>query len=151
MEQFIKLHISQDLSHWAVILFACCLVCMASAFMDMWMGIDAARANREPISSHALRRTVSKIIDYLRVIFFAALIDALGLFFTWYALPYFVLLSTLGVLLIEGKSVIENLRRKKSHAADIADVVARIISAAKEEDAEEIIQYLKDKEGGKAK
>ena len=48
---------------------ACILVC-AAALIDMWTGIDAARANKERIMSHGLRKTVKKIIDYLRIVFF---------------------------------------------------------------------------------
>lgn len=143
---FLKLHFSQDLSHWLIILFICSLLPVFAALFDLWTGIDAAKANKERISSHALRRTVSKIVDYLRVIIFGLFIDVLGLFFPWYILPYCVIVCTLGILLIEGKSVIENLRRKKSHAAEVLDAVQEIIKAATEKDAEKIIEQLKAKE-----
>lgn len=113
----------------------------------MWTGIDAARVNKEPISSRLLRKTVTKIIDYLRVLVFAVLIDVLGLCFTWYAIPYCAILATLGVLLIEFRSVIENSKKKRSHAGEVVDMVARIISCAQEKDAEELIKLIKkDKE-----
>lgn len=146
LQEFIVSHFSQDLSHWLIILFVCFLLPVFAALFDLWTGVDAAKANKEPISSHALRRTVSKIVDYLRVIIFGLFIDVLGLFFPWYILPYCVIICTLGILLIEGKSVIENLRRKKSHAADVLDVVQEIIKAATEKDAEQIIEQLKNKE-----
>lgn len=114
LQEFIISHFCQDLSHWLIILFVCFLLPVFAALFDLWTGVDAAKANKERISSHALRRTVSKIVDYLRVIIFGLLIDVLGLFFTWYILPYCVIICTLGILLIEGKSVIENLRRKRA-------------------------------------
>ena len=70
----------------------------------------------------------------------------MGLFFSWYLLPYFLIVCTLGVLLIEGRSVIENSRKKKSHAADILNAVEDIIKAATQQDAERIIKQLKEKE-----
>lgn len=130
----------------SVIVFVCSVLVMAAAFIDMWTGIEAARANKERISSRALRKTVAKIVDYLRVLMFAVLIDVLGLFFPWYALPYCVILCTLGILLIEGKSVIENFRRKRSHAADVVDMVGRIIDCVDNKDAEELITLIKEKE-----
>lgn len=130
----------------SVIVFVCAVLVMAAAFIDMWTGIEAARANKERISSRALRKTVAKIVDYLRVLMFAVLIDVLGLFFPWYALPYCVILCTLGILLIEGKSVIENFRRKRSHAADVVDMVGRIIDCVDHKDAEELITLIKEKE-----
>lgn len=138
--------IEHDISLWIVVAFTCCVLVVLAAFIDMWSGVEAARAVKERISSHGLRKTVSKIVDYLRVVFFAALIDTLGLFFPWYLLPYFVMACTLGVLLIEGRSVIENSRKKKSHAADILNAVEDIIKAATQQDAERIIKQLKETE-----
>lgn len=135
---------------WAVVLFACSLLVAAAAFIDMWCGIEAARANKEPISSRGLRKTVSKILDYMRVVVFAVLVDALGLFFTWYELPYIAMLCTLSVMLIEGKSVIENNKRKRSHAADIVDMAGRIVGCMTNEEAERLIKLIKENGGKKS-
>ena len=131
----------------SVIIFVCAVLVMAASFIDMWTGIEAARANKERISSRALRKTVAKIVDYLRVVMFAVLVDVLGLFFPWYALPYCAMLCTLGILLIEGKSVLENFRRKRSHAADVVEMVARIVECGSVKDAEDIIRLLKESGG----
>lgn len=150
MEQVLHLNVTQDIHHGTTIIFICCILIIIASFIDMWTGIDAARVNKEPISSRALRKTVTKIIDYLRVLVFAVLIDVLGLCFTWYAIPYCAILATLGVLLIEFRSVIENSKKKRSHAGEVVDMVARIISCAQEKDAEELIKLIKkDKEEGK--
>ena len=98
--------IEQDIAMWVVVAFTCAVLVWIAALIDLWTGVEAARANKEPISSHALRRTVAKVVDYLRVMLFCALIDTLGLFFSWYVLPYFVIVCTLGILLIEGRSVL---------------------------------------------
>lgn len=131
------------LSYNTAVIFVCCVLVILAALIDLWTGIDAARANKERIRSKALRRTVNKIIDYLRVILFGVLIDILGIFFPWYVLPYCALLCTLGVMLIEGRSVLENLRKKKSHAADIAAMVSKIVQCIDDKDAQEIISELK--------
>lgn len=131
------------LSYNTAVIFVCCVLVILAALIDLWTGIDAARANKERIRSKVLRRTVNKIIDYLRVILFGVLIDILGIFFPWYVLPYCALLCTLGVMLIEGRSVLENLRKKKSHAADIASMVGKIVQCIDDKDAQEIISELK--------
>lgn len=131
------------LSYNTTVLFVCCLLIIFAALIDLWTGLDAARANKERIRSRALRRTVTKILDYLRVVLFGVLVDILGLFFPWYVLPYCALLCTLGVMLIEGRSVLENLRKKKSHAADIASMVGKIVQCIDEKDAQKIITELK--------
>lgn len=131
------------LGRWAVVIFVCAVTVVAAAFIDMWCGMEAARANKEPISSRGLRKTVAKIIDYMRVIVFAVLIDVLGLFFTWYELPYIAILCTLSVMLIEGKSVIENNKRKRSHAADIVDMAGKIVGCMTNDEAERLIELIK--------
>lgn len=145
MEQIFHLNITQDISHGTTIIFICCVLVIIASFIDMWTGIDAARTNKERISSKSLRKTVSKIIDYLRVVIFSVLIDVLGLCFTWYLIPYCAVLATLGILLIEFRSVLEN-SKKKSHAGEVAEMVAKIIECAKEKDAEDIIKIIKEKE-----
>ena len=62
----------------------------------------------------------------------------------WYNLPYGAIIGTAGVLFVEGFSVVENLRRKRSHAAEVADVAAKIVKCLTTEDAEKIIKMIKD-------
>lgn len=131
------------LSYNTAVIFVCCMLIIFAALIDLWTGLDAARANKERIRSRALCRTVTKTLDYLRVVLFGVLIDVLGLFFPWYVLPYCALLCTLGVMLIEGRSVLENLRKKKSHAADIASMVGKIVQCIDEKDAQKIISELR--------
>ncbi len=145
MENF-GAYITQDVTRGITIIFVCCILVIAAALIDMWTGVDAARANRERIRSHSLRKTVRKVIDYLRIIIFAVLIDILGLFFPWYELPYACVVVTLGVLLIEGKSVIENLKKKRSSAAQVVDIVGKIVECADEKDAKKLIALIKGNE-----
>lgn len=140
----LHLNLTQDIGHGITIIFMCCVLIIAACFIDLWTGIDAARKNKEKIRSKALRRTVSKILDYLRVIMFGVLIDVLGLTFPWYVIPYCVIICTLGILVIEGKSVLENFQKKKSSAAQVVDVIQAIVDATDNETAEKIIKAIKD-------
>lgn len=139
----LHLNLTQDIGHGVTIIFMCCILVIVACFIDLWTGIDAARKNKEQIRSKALRRTVAKILDYLRVVVFAVLIDVLGLTFPWYVIPYCAIICTLGILIIEGKSVLENFKKKKSCAADIVEVVETIINCTDNETAEKIIKAIK--------
>lgn len=127
-----------------MIAFLLCVLVCAAALIDMWTGIDAARTNKERIMSHGLRKTVRKIIDYLRIVYFFLLIDILGAVFSWYNLPYCAILATLGVLLIEGRSVIENSKKKQSAAGRVVDAVQEIIACVDSEKAQKIIEMIKE-------
>lgn len=139
----LHLNLTQDIGHGITIIFMCCILVIAACFIDLWTGIDAARKNKEKIRSKALRRTITKIIDYLRVIVFGVLIDVLGLSFAWYVIPYCAVICTLGILVIEGKSVLENFQKKKSSAAQVADIIEAIVEATDNDTAEKIIKAIK--------
>lgn len=139
----LHLNITQDIGHGITIIFMSCILVIAACFIDLWTGIDAARKNKEKIRSKALRRTVTKILDYLRVIMFGILIDVLGLSFTWYVMPYCAVVCTLGILIIEGKSVIENFHKKKSSAAKVVDIIETIVECTDNDTAEKIIKAIK--------
>lgn len=143
MEEYLKF-IVQDIRGGVTIIFICSLLICIACLMDMWTGIDAARANKEKIRSKPLRKTGVKIVDYFRLIIIFVLIDILGLCFPWYNLPYGAVIGTAGVLFVEGFSVVENLRRKRSHAAEVADVAAKIVKCLTTEDAEKIIKMIKE-------
>lgn len=140
----LHLNLTQDIGHGVTIIFMCCILVIVACFIDLWTGIDAARKNKENICSKALRRTVTKILDYLRVIVFGVLIDVLGLTFPWYVIPYCAIICTLGILIIEGKSVLENFNKKKSSAAKVVDIIQAIVDATDSETAEKIVKAIKD-------
>ncbi len=139
----LHLNLTQDIGHGITIIFLCCILVIVACFIDLWTGIDAARKNKEKIRSKALRRTVAKVLDYLRVIIFGVLIDVLGLAFPWYSIPYLATVVTLGILFIEGKSVLENFQKKKSAAANVLDAIETIVNCTDNETAEKIIRAIK--------
>lgn len=139
----LHLTLTQDIGHGITLIFLCCVLVIAACLIDLWTGVDAARKNKEKIKSRILRRTVAKILDYLRVVVFGVLIDVLGLAFPWYAIPYAALVVTLGILLIEGKSVIENYQKSRSSAAKVVDMIQTIVECGDNDTAEKIIKAIK--------
>lgn len=123
----LHLNVTQDIGHGVTVIFICFIVVGVAVLLDLYTGIKAAKTTGEPIRSHILRRTVTKIIEYWLVVVFGVLIDLLGLTFTWYKLPYAAVLITFAVMIIEGRSLFENLQRAKSHAAKIDDVVGEVL------------------------
>jgi len=114
-------------------IFAACLV-------DMWSGISAAKTLKEPLNSHGFRKTMTKVGDYFKVSLIGFLFDLIGFLFSFYTLPFASLLIALAVIIIEGKSVIENAERKKSGAAKIKTTINDIIDAVTEKDAKKILK-----------
>lgn len=146
MEKYLGF-IEQDLRSWAMAAFGCLVLIGTACLMDLWVGIDAARANKEPVRSHPLRKTGTKMVDYYRLAVCFLLIDVLGLCFPWWGMPYATVSCTAGVLVVEGLSVVENLRRKRSHAAEVADLAAEIVECVTPEEAKKIIGRIRVKRG----
>lgn len=143
--------IEQDLRGGMSVVFGCLVLIGLACLMDMWIGIDAARANKEPIRSRPLRKTGAKMVDYYRLVMFFLLIDLLGLCFPWWSMPYATVACTAGVLVVEGLSIVENLRRKRSHAAEVAGLAAEIVECISPEEAKKIIGRIKERQGDKEK
>lgn len=145
----IRFNVTQDVGHGIMIIFLCFMLVLFAVLFDLYTGVRAAKKLNEKIQSHILRRTVLKVIDYLTVVFFGVLIDVLGLCFPWYAIPYCCIVTTLGIILIEGKSVIENHAKMKNPAAKVpemvGDVLERIIKCDNIQEAAEIYKEAQKK------
>lgn len=135
----------QDLITRVAIILFCWALMVASSFIDLWSGVDAAKACGEKIQSNGLRRTVSKLGDYFRIELFFLMFDGLGALITWYSMPYASMLGAFAIILIEGKSVVENSKKKKSSAADIPDMLRLIVNASDIEQAKKVAEILTKK------
>lgn len=140
---YFHLNITQDVGHGMTIIFVCCLFIVFAVLLDLDTGVRAARKCGEKICSRNLRRTVTKITDYYRVLLFGVMIDVLGLSFPWYNIPYCAILVTLGIVLNEAKSVLENYRKMRSEASKLPDMLKKIITASSKEEAQKIIDIIR--------
>lgn len=124
------------------IILICWIFMVTSCIVDFWSGITTAKALGQPLESHGFRKTVTKIGDYVRLMLFALMFDILGSLLSFYIAPFATILCTIGVISIEGKSVVENSRRKKAHAADVPDIVKKIVQAATAEQGHKILNEI---------
>lgn len=125
-----------------VIIIICWIFSTIACIVDFWSGTLTAKILGEKLMSHGFRRTVVKIGDYARVLMFAFMIDALGSLLSFYILPFATMLCTLAILCIEGKSVLENSKRRKAHAGDVPDMIKQIIQAATTEQGNEVFDKI---------
>lgn len=140
----LHLNLTQDIGHGMTLIFICAIAILLAVLIDLSTGVERAKKCKERIKSHILRRTISKVVDYYRLLFFGVIIDVLGLAFVWYNLPYCAVIVAVGVVLIEAKSVLENYHQMKSPAAGMIDMTAAVIKASTSREADEIIELIKD-------
>lgn len=134
----IKLHLMLFFTIVLVVWFGVAAACL----IDMLSGVDAARSIGEKVHSHRLRETLQKVRDYIGVLLPFLFIDIIGSAFSFYSLPYAQMIIGVGAILIEGWSVFENKRRKKSHAAYIPTVAKEIVKCSRTKDAEALIEAI---------
>lgn len=142
MEEILQ-HYSKDfIVGFASIIVLTWICNLIASFLDMWSGIDKAKAKGEVINSSGLRKTITKVGDYWKVQIFALMIDVFGSLFWDY--PFVSIVIGVGIILIELKSVIENLQEKKANAGQLPEMVKKIIKAATEKDAAQIIDEIQN-------
>lgn len=148
MFELLDQHRMNEIVDYLVIRMAIVMVCwtfvFAANFLDFWSGRDTAKALGEKIDSQGYRRTFVKIGDYYRVLIFLLLFDLIGSLFPFYTLPFASILGSIAVITIELISVIENSKRKKSHAGDIPEIVKKIVQCATSKDGEKILEEIRN-------
>ncbi len=126
----------------ACIILVCWFFMFISSVVDLWSGITTAKALGQSVKSNCLRRTIAKVSDYSKIMLFAFMFDILGSLMAFYKIPFATILCTIAVMYIEGKSVVENSKRKKAHAAEVPNIVKQIIQASTTEQSHEILKKI---------
>lgn len=146
MFELIEQQNMEAIACYLIVRMAIIMICWTFVFIaniiDFWSGRDTAKALGEPIDSKGYRKTFVKIGDYYRVLMFALLFDLIGSLFEFYKLPFATLLGSVAVIAIELKSVIENSRRKKSHSAEIPEIIKEIVQCTTTAKGEEILKRI---------
>lgn len=124
------------------IILVCWIFMILSSIVDFWSGTTTAKALGQALMSHGFRRTITKIGDYVRLMLFALMFDILGSLLSFYIIPFATILCAVAVIYIEGKSVVENSKRKKAHAAEVPDIIKQIVRATTAEQGHEILDKI---------
>ena len=130
------------------------LLVLAAAIADMASGIRKAKRKGQATRSRALRRTIDKLLRYYNLLAILTIVDIMQIAATLYlrategyALPsiplftLFTLTGSIGIALIEVKSIMENgSDKEKSDIAELADLLDGI---AKSDRLNQLINILK--------
>lgn len=120
-----------------------CILVITAILLDLWDGVHTARKTNQRVHSHKLRVTIGKMSEYWRFIMIGFLVDCLGVVFSFYILPFVALVFGAGLIAVEAKSMFEHANRRKSHTAELPDIVSSIISAVDKKDAHRILERIK--------
>lgn len=119
-----------------------CLIVIVAIMLDLWDGVHTAKKTNQKVHSHKLRVTISKMSEYFRFMMIGFLVDCIGMLFSFYALPFVVLVFGVGLIIVEAKSMFEHASRRKSHARKLPHIIQSIIDCAQDKDAHKIIDEI---------
>ncbi|HOO24971.1 MAG TPA: phage holin family protein, partial [Paludibacteraceae bacterium] len=94
--------------------------------VDLSTGVSKARALKEKVYSGGLRKSLIKLRDYLSIFYFGVIVD-IALNLVWKYMPVGLVTTCIAASTIELISVVENLKLKKSAAAKMPEIVAKMI------------------------
>jgi len=111
--------------------------------VDLSTGVSRARALKEKIYSGGLRKSLIKLRDYLSIFYFGVIVD-IALNLVWKYMPIGLVTTCIAASAIELISVVENLKLKKSAAAKMPEIVAKMIEVKDTESAAKLLNELKN-------
>ena len=128
---------------FSCVFLAVSLLVVLAIMLDLWDGVYTAKKTGQKVHSHKLRVTIDKMSEYWRFLIIGFFIDCIGIIFEFYRFPFVTILFGVGLIAVEIKSMFEHARRRKSHTAELPNLIKQIIECAHEHDAEKILEELR--------
>lgn len=108
------------------------LLVIAASMVDLITGIAASkRTGVKHTTSWGLRRTLSKDLQYLALLFMMVIIDiglsSLGQYIAFFQAPLCSFVASTAVTIIEAISVVENIRKGRNKEEDKIDDIQQLV------------------------
>jgi len=116
----------------------------AAILIDLSTGIKKAKALKCKVYSQGLRKTFTKLGDYLSIFYFGIIVDIAIHMVSKAYIPAGIALACIASCTIERISVIENLKARKSAAGKVPEIAEKIINAKNVKEAIDIINTIKE-------
>jgi len=138
---FIPSIINNDWSHLnallivLAILYSCVFI---SVLIDLYFGVARAKRLKIARTSFGYRRTITKLTNYFGLMLMLSIADiAASVLFT---LPYFTVIGAIGIVIVEAKSVFENLKQEEKSMEEIQKLLIKLFE--NREEIKALITYL---------
>lgn len=102
------------------ILYACVFF---SVLVDLFFGVRRAKRLHLVRTSFGYRRTVTKLTSYFGLMLMLSIADIAAS--VMLRTPYFTVIGTIGVVMVEAKSVYENIRQQEKNIEEVQKALQR--------------------------
>lgn len=109
------------------ILYACVFL---SVLIDLFFGIRHAKRMKITPTSAGYRRTITKLTSYFGLMLMLSIADIVAsvLFTT----PYFTVIGAIGIVVVEAKSVFENISNDEKNIAEVQKLLVKLFENKEE-------------------
>ena len=117
------------------VLYACVF---SSVLIDLYFGVKRARRLKIARTSFGYRRTITKLTSYFGLMLMLSIADiAASVIFK---MPYFTVIGSIAIIIVEAKSVIENLKQQEKGIEEIQIILQKLFE--NKEQIQSLITFL---------
>jgi hypothetical protein len=109
------------------VLYACVFV---SVLIDLFFGVKRAKRLKIARTSFGYRRTITKLSSYFGLLLMLSIADVAASII--FKMPYFTVIGAIGVVMVEAKSVFENVRQEEKSVEEVQKVLLKLFENMEE-------------------
>jgi len=114
------------------VLYACVFV---SVLIDLFFGVKRAKRLKIARTSFGYRRTITKLTSYFGLMLMLSIADVAASVI--FKMPYFTVIGAIGIVIVEAKSVFENLKQEEKSVEEVQKTLQKLF-----ENKEEIQAFI---------
>ena len=118
-----------------VILYSCVFV---SVLIDLFFGVKRAKRLKILRTSFGYRRTITKLTSYFGLLMMLSIADVAASVVL--KMPYFTVIGTIGIIIVEIKSVMENLKQQERSIEEVQKTLLKLFE--NKEEIQSLITFL---------
>jgi hypothetical protein len=103
---------------------------LASALIDLFFGVRRARRLKIARTSYGYRRTITKLTSYFGLMIMLTIADVAAS--VVFKMPYFTVLGAIGIIIVEAKSVFENLKQEEKGVEEVQKALLKLLENKQE-------------------
>ena len=138
---FIPSIINEEWSHLyalltvLAVLYACVFV---SVLIDLCFGVRRAKRLNIVRTSFGYRRTITKLTSYFGLLLMLSIADVAASVVL--KMPYFTVIGAIGIIIVEAKSVYENIHKEEKNIAEVQKLLLKLFES--KEEIQSLINFL---------
>ena len=117
------------------VLYSCVFL---SVLIDLFFGVRRAKRLKIVRTSSGYRRTITKLTSYFGLMLMLSIADiAASVIFK---MPYFTVIGTIGIVIVEAKSVFENIKEQEKGVEELQILLQKLFE--NKEEIQALISFL---------